>query len=144
MHRDDGDEYLTRLYTVFDELQLSGTIWEASMSDVLWNMRNKAIMEPDGTIKPAALAIDRPYPRAVAGRIELFVFQPEDRRFDLIWTESPQLDAPTEVYLPRRFYPDSPRVHAEPEASFTFDPDTRVLSIPTLRKEVRRRVLVTP
>ena len=69
MHRGDGEEYLTRLYTVFDELHLSGTIWEASMSGVLWNLRNKGIMEPDGTLKPAALAIDRPYRgrRCVAG-----------------------------------------------------------------------------
>jgi endoglycosylceramidase len=144
MHRDDGAGYLTKLYTVFDELHLSGTIWEASMSDLLWNLRNKGIMAPDGAFKPAAHAIDRPYPRAVAGLIETFTFEPRDSRFDLVWTEGTQLTAPTEVYLPRRFYADRPQVRVEPDSELRFDPETRVLSVAALGGDLERRLVATP
>jgi endoglycosylceramidase len=144
MHREDADEYLTRLYTVFDELHLSGTIWEASMSPLLWNLRNKGILEADGSPKPPTLAVDRPYPRAVAGVIETFTFHPGNRQFDLVWSESPEIGSPTEVYLPPRLYPGEPRIDPEPASAFRLDPDSGLLEVDPLGRKVRRRLTVTP
>jgi endoglycosylceramidase len=144
MHREDAEEYLTRLYSVFDELHLSGTIWEASMSGLLWNLRDKGILAPDGTPRPPVLAIDRPYPRAVAGSIDRFSFQPGSGRFDLVWSENPEIRLPTEAYLPTRVYPDEPRVTTQPPSGSRFDPETGLLSVDSLERQAPRQLTVMP
>jgi len=137
-------EYIGELYEVFDELLLSGTFWEASMSHTIWNNENTSLFEPDGEVRPASLALDRPYPMAVAGTIESFSFQPESGSFELIWEEDPLIAAPTEVRLPARIYSDEPSVELDPPGRFSIDPDSELLVIPVEGEALRRRATVSP
>jgi len=144
MAREDPEQYLARLYTVFDEMFLSGTIWEASMSEILWNGRDKGILAPDGTVLGPAWAIDRPYPRAVAGAISSFSFDPESLAFRIEWTENPAATLPSEIYLPERLYGDSPSIRLDPQADFSFDPETRVLTVGLTGNRETRTAAVLP
>jgi endoglycosylceramidase len=137
-------EYINELYAVLDELCLSGTFWEASMSTTLWNMENTSVFEPDGSIRGSAYALDRPYPRKVAGIIESFSFDPETRRFKLTWAESGSINLPSEIYLPIRLYGYKPEIHLEPKSEFSIDTEASVLSIFPLDQETRRKVIITP
>ena len=138
-------DYITGFYSIMDELQLSGTFWEASMSATIWNQENTSLFEPDGSARPGTPFLDRPYPRAVAGRIEAFSFQPESGRFELSWTEGPApASRPTEIYLPARVYSREPQIQLEPAGKFRFDAATRVLSVSPLEGGSERRVVVMP
>jgi endoglycosylceramidase len=136
--------YIAKLYAVMDELQLSGTFWEASISRTIWNQENTSLFDPDGTIQPASLCLDRPYPRAVAGRIHDFFFMPNLSRFRLIWIPDPQIAAPTEIYLPRRVFAEKPKIQLEPPGEFAFDPASEILTIPGNGSPAARMVIVTP
>jgi endoglycosylceramidase len=137
--------YITTLYSLFDEFQLSGTFWEASMSATIWNKENTSLFEPDGSVRPGTPFLDRPYPRAVAGTIQAFSFQPESGRFELSWTEGQTSSSgPTEIYLPERIYPREPQIQLEPAGKFQFDSATRVLSVNLLEGGSERRVVVAP
>jgi len=138
-------QYITALYSLFDELQLSGTFWEASMSATIWNQENTSLFEPDGSVRPGTPFLDRPYPRAVAGTIQAFSFQPESGAFELTWTEGPNPSSgPTEIYLPERLYPKEPQIQLEPAGKFRFDAATRILSIDPFERGSERRIVVTP
>jgi endoglycosylceramidase len=140
--RGKAPEYLERLYSVFDELHLSGTIWEISMSKTLWNFEDISLLEADGSERPAVKNVDRPYPRAVAGHIEQFSFSPETRQFELTFEEDPLISMPTEIYLPGRWYPKEPQINLEPSGKSSFDSFTRVLSVYPLKEKTRRSILV--
>ncbi|MFC1474917.1 cellulase family glycosylhydrolase [bacterium] len=146
MHRDDAAQYLTRLYTVYDEMELSGSIWEASMSENIWNKRDKNIMAPDGTVKEPAFAIDRPYPRAVAGTIDDIMFDtdPAASSFTLKWSEEMRVNASTVVYLPERIFGSSPCIVIGPPSDYEFDVEKRLLVVRPLHRKVRRTLSVSP
>jgi endoglycosylceramidase len=144
MGRGDAPAYVNNLYSVFDELQLSGTIWEASMSPTLWNGRDKNIFNPDGSTRPGARALDRPYPMAVAGVIETFSYDHESGRFELIFLHVPDIEAPTAIYLPERVYGTSPRVITEPEAQHTIDARRRILKVDHGAAGRKTRIVVDP
>jgi endoglycosylceramidase len=139
---ENAPAYINELYEVFDELKLSGTFWEASISETIWNEENTSLFNPDGSIRPASLFLDRPYPRAVAGTIGSFSFEPESGRFTLIWDEDPAVGSPTEVRLPRRVYADSPEVLIEPPSEFIFRPDRGLLIISSRGRESARSLEV--
>jgi len=140
--RKEAPEYLARLYSVFDELQLSVTIWEISMSPTLWNLEDFSLLGPDGSERPAAKSVDRPYPRAVAGTIKQFSFSAETRRLELSFAEDPQISLPTEIYLPARWYPGEPQITLEPSGQFRFDSLTRVLSVYPLKEKAQRSIII--
>lgn len=144
MQRSDAPAYIDNLYSVFDELHLSGTIWEASMSPTLWNGRDKNLFNPDGSTRPGTRAVDRPYPRAVAGAIDTFSFDPETSRFELTFQEDPSINAPTEIYLPEKVYGASARVTLEPEGEYEIDEQGRILKVYGAGGRQGRRVVVEP
>ncbi len=143
MQRNDAGSYIQKLYSVFDRMHLSGTIWEASMSDTLWNFRQKNIIEPDGEVKPAAYNIDRPCPRAVSGVIEKFSFDAQTKTFELSWTEAPDADSPTRIYLPPRIYEREPEVDFQGESSFC-DREEMILCIPPAGEGGKRTIKISP
>jgi len=138
----DAAEYITNLYAEFDARLLSGTFWEASMSPTVWNMENTSVFNPDRSVRPAAFALDRPYPAAVAGAIQSFNFDLESSRFELWWKEAPEITAATEIYLPVRVFGLEPKVSPEPAGAFEFDRETRRLKIKSLGRGADRKVVV--
>ena len=136
--------YIVKLYSVFDEFQLSGTFWEASMSKTVWNMENTSIFEPDGSLRPRAVNLNRPYPRALAGKIKSFSFDPHTAGFQLTWVENPKISMPTEIYLPKHLYPNGPKHNLDADDKFSFDPNSGVLSIYPRNQGKQRELTVTP
>ncbi|MFO8057551.1 MAG: cellulase family glycosylhydrolase [bacterium] len=144
MERDDAEKYLKDLYSVFDELFLSGTIWEASASEKLWNGRVKNIIYADGSIRESAFVLDRPYPRAVAGDMEEFSFDPESGRFEIKFKEDGNISRPTVIYLPERVYPDEPEIKLDPGGSYNLDRKQKVLKVEPLGSSGIRKIAITP
>jgi endoglycosylceramidase len=99
-HSPDLLRFVTDVYHALDATRAHGTIWEASMSRDVWNHEELGLFEPDGTERPLCDVVARPYPRAVAGRIERFSW--DGRAFDLAIAEP--TDEVTEVYLPARHF----------------------------------------
>ncbi len=144
MLRDDAAQYIARLYGVFDELCLSGTVWEASMSPTLWNRRQKNFLDPeDGSIRPKAFALDRPFPEAVAGEIEEFYFDAETGTFKLSWQEAPEISSPTVIYAPSRIYTNGPRVTLD-AGEYKYDKGGQVLLVSPLGKSISREIVISP
>jgi endoglycosylceramidase len=144
MLRDDAAQYINRFYEVLDELHLSGTVWEASMSPTLWNRRQKNFLDPeDGSIRPPAFALDRPYPRAVAGEIKGFLFDADTRTFKLSWQESLAISSPTIIYAPSHVYPDGPRVALD-AGEYKYDKAGQILLISPLGKSLSRDIVISP
>ena len=141
--RRNAQAYIASLYAVFDEMQLSGAFWEASFSPIVINHEDTSLFDPDGSVRPGTPYLDRPYPRAVAGAIQAFSFQPESGRFELSWKEG-GASGPTVIYLPRRVYPQEPQVQMEPGGKFRWDPGTRTLNLDPLEPGADRRVVITP
>lgn len=140
----NAPDYIDELYEVFDQRQLSGTFWEASMSAVIWNHEITSIFNPDGSLRPGAAHLDRPFPRAVAGRIVAFGFERPGGVFRLRWEESAGMAAPTEVYLPARVYGDAPKIRLEPAGVSSFDAGARLLLVAASGKAGERWLEVRP
>ena len=99
-HSPDLLRFVTDVYHSLDATRAHGTIWEASMAKDAWNHEELGIFEPDGTERAVCNVIARPYPRAVAGRIERFAF--DGARFELaIGGPTEQI---TEIQLPIRHF----------------------------------------
>ena len=139
----NAQAYIAAIYAVFDEMQLSGAFWEASFSPIIMNHEDTSLFDPDGTVRPGTPYLDRPYPRAVAGAIQAFSFSPESGRFELSWKEG-GASGPTVIYLPRRVYPQEPKIQMEPGGKFRWDPGTRTLNLDPLEPGTDRRVVITP
>ncbi|MCX4028604.1 glycoside hydrolase family 5 protein [Endozoicomonas sp. SM1973] len=63
----------------------------------------------DGEGKETVLVdgLVRVYPRAVAGQIVSFLYEPNKKEFTLTFNHNPQITAPTEIYIPaRRHFPN--------------------------------------
>jgi endoglycosylceramidase len=139
----DAPIYIAKLYGIFDQQLLSGTFWEASRSELLWNFEDTSIFTPSGELRPNAAYLDRPYPRAVPGIITEFSFDPDTGRLELAWDEAPGASRPSELYLPPRIYRDDPKVvFSAGTGPFTFDPGDHVVMI--MPDPGTRRVGVTP
>ena len=140
----DAPAYINKLFAVFDEHALSGTFWEASMSATIVNYENTSLFEPDGTLRPRSVFLDRPYPRAVAGDIESFSFDPESALFELTWNESEAISSPTEIHLPARLYQQGTKIYLDPPGEFDFDVSAAVIKIFPLSKTIRRQARISP
>ncbi len=113
---------LNSYYEAFEELNLGQMLWVFSAENdyqygELWNHEDFSIIDPQG-VPRAWPAYVRPYARASAGKVVHQRFnspyhfhdpvagQPDpERHFELV-TELVESDEPTEVYVPRRQYPD--------------------------------------
>lgn len=98
----DPVAYMAAHYDALDALGLSGTQWEYSAADELWNAEDLSLVRADGTENPIAEAIVRPFPRAVAGEDPLFSYDRATRGFTLSYTAPSGV---TEISVPARLYP---------------------------------------
>jgi endoglycosylceramidase len=105
-------------------------------------------------VKREKLALlERPYPRAIAGTPRSYGFDPETRRFDLVYSTRAPAGAGlgsrlprselTEVYVPRIHYPDGYSVEVT-GARAVSEPGARVLKLERRRRADSVTVVVTP
>lgn len=100
--------YLDAMLALFDEYQLSAVHWDAHVSAQLWNHEDFTVFAPDGSERSWARALDRPYPRAVAGADATFSYDLASSTFKL--AVSGATAQVTEVYIPSRRFGAAPQV----------------------------------
>ena len=82
-----------RVYTrLIEERLASDTYWSFSRKDFDQTAHFKLLQ--------------RPYPMAVAGTLLEYRFDPDSQAFECRWRERSAVTAPTQVYVPRSWYPD--------------------------------------
>ncbi len=107
-----GAAYLRSHYDALDRFAMHGTVWEYSEDPTYaWNDEAMSIVAPDGEETPLVDAVVRPYPRAVAGELGSFHWDPDAHAARLEWTAIE--NGTTEVAAPERLFPDGARVQLE-------------------------------
>lgn len=100
--------YLDAMLTLFDEYKLNAIHWDAHVSTELWNHEDFTVFNSDGSERDWARALDRPYPRAIAGADATFSYDLGTSAFELAVTGATA--EVTEVYIPNRRFGASPQV----------------------------------
>jgi endoglycosylceramidase len=116
--------YLDFALDVVDELRGHATMWEASSSATLWNGEDFSVLDPSGAERSWAGTVVRAYPRAIAGRIDRFLWDADARRFELDVSQARA--GVSEVYVPARHLGAAPRIEVT-GARFTHLPDRELL-----------------
>ncbi|MBW8841583.1 MAG: cellulase family glycosylhydrolase [Sphingomonadales bacterium] len=116
------------MYDALDALQLNSTQWNYTASNRNdlrigdnWNQEDLSIFSRDQQDDPAdpdsggrAIAgFCRPFARHVQGRINEVRFDRATGDFVLDFDADPGIAAPTEIFVPRRLYPDDCRIEAD-------------------------------
>ncbi|WP_430647132.1 cellulase family glycosylhydrolase [Agromyces sp. GXS1127] len=124
-------DYVDLMYDTADELGIGVTYWSRDPGS--WGP-----YEDDGTPRNLVDALDRAYPRAIAGTPA--GWSATDAAFELVFTPDPEASAPTELYLPDAFG-DDPAVEGAEVAAW--DAETRVLVLTAPEGIGEQRVVVT-
>jgi endoglycosylceramidase len=96
------EAYLAAHFDALDTFGASGTDWEYSVATDLWNGEDLSLVSADGTERPAAAAVVRPYPRAIAGSAVAFSYDTASSAISLQYTPASGI---SEVAMPTRAYP---------------------------------------
>ena len=129
----DAEASLARIYDIADR-QLAGTsYWE-------WASNEYGPLRADGTLDPVrALTLSRAYPMRTGGELLSVSFDGSTSSFSMIWRQAADA-GPTEVFLPRRRYPDGFDVVAGDDARWRFEPGRQLLVVDAPPGERRLRV----
>lgn len=125
-----GLEWLRRALDAMDARRVSGTLWECSQNEELWNGEDLSLIAADGSERAMVDTFVRPYLRAVAGTFGSFAW--DGATATARWTGDGGV---TEIALPTRRFPDGPedialKTVAGPEgACFTRDPERGELRV---------------
>ncbi|HEX2980224.1 MAG TPA: cellulase family glycosylhydrolase, partial [Anaerolineaceae bacterium] len=109
---------LDRTFQALEANLLSGTLWNYTPDNTnehgdLWNDEDLSIFSRDqrkdpGDIHSGGRALDaaiRPYPKAVAGEPLHLSFDLRRRTFEFSFRHDPEVQAPTEIFVPNFQYP---------------------------------------
>lgn len=127
------DAYLTDLHNLMDDMLAHWTYWSNDKGG--WSPFNE-----DRSETPIAIHLLRAYPRATAGSLRSFSFDPQSKMFRMQYFSDPGLEQPTEIFVPERHYPGGWElsVSGSDRWSETRDPDRQLLFL-----TVQDRRLVT-
>jgi endoglycosylceramidase len=127
-HRVEGAvDYVRDHLDALDELGMGGLYWEYSLSNERWSQEDMALVEGDGTERPAIVdGLVRPYLRATAGVVVAAHWELAART--LRATVEAEAGGITEVALPDRVYPDGVAIGAT-GACVEVDEDARVIRV---------------
>lgn len=98
-----GPEWLGRALDHMDARRVSGTLWECSQSEELWNEEDLSVLAADGSERATLDTFVRPYLRALAGEASEFSW--DGAEAIARWTGDGGV---SEVALPPRRFPDGP------------------------------------
>lgn len=93
----DFDVYLKEITDIFDQNLWHWAYWSNDRGG--WSPLNA-----DRTESVILPHLVRAYPKATAGRIESFSYDPEEYVFEMKYISSSSIDMPTEIFIPKRYY----------------------------------------
>lgn len=133
----DYDVYLKEINGVFDENLWHWAYW--SNDNGGWSP-----IQYDGTETPILQHLVRAYPKATAGRIRSFSYDPDEKIFTMDFVSRPSIGQPTEIFVPKRHYPDGYDLIVETSAEYTqqYDEDKQVISL-TVSKQADVKVTIS-
>lgn len=118
----DADNYLNKHMAAFDELKAS------------WSYFGYFPNNPDDmTVNPALDLACRVYPRATAGILHSFSYNPDTKRFFMSFASNATSGQPTEIFIPEKHYPAGWNLSVSGTSSYTqnFDVAKQVLKFLT-------------
>lgn len=98
------DDYMNDLLGALDDHLAGWAFWDYNRSD---NDRGFAMVRSDGSeIAHVTDTLVRPFPRATGGTLEEMHYDPATKEFTMRWRTEPGINAPTELWVPARHYPN--------------------------------------
>ncbi len=141
-HTDDYRDQIRamdRSMQAMEDNLLSCTLWNYTADNTnahgdQWNDEDLSIFSRDQQIDPADIhsggraleAVVRPYPRAVAGKPLRMSFDITKKTFFFEFRQDPEVEAPTEIFVPNYQYPEGYTVEIS-DGSFETNPLTQTL-----------------
>lgn len=130
---------MDRSMRAMEDNLLSYTLWNYTADNTnargdQWNDEELSIFSRDQQTDPTDIhsggraldAVVRPYPRAVAGKPLFMAFDIKKKRFIFEFLHDPEIEAPTEIFVPNYQYPEGYTVEIS-DGSFETNPLTQTL-----------------
>ena len=110
------EEYMKDFHNMADRNQWNWTYWSNDRGG--WSPLNA-----DNSETVVAAKLVRVYPKATAGKIQSFSFDETTKKFEMTFTTNTAISQPTEIFVPKRFYPNgwNIQVSGSTNYSYTFD-----------------------
>lgn len=136
-------EALELMYEAMDDLLISSTIWNYTATNANdprigdgWNQEDLSIFSEDQIDDPddldagarALAGFCRPYVRAAQGRLVRQAYNRSARQFEFEIDVDGGIEAPTEIFIPARFFGERPAILCE-GARMTWDPKAQTLTL---------------
>lgn len=133
------DQYLTDFNAMSDRNLWHWSYWSSDRGG--WGPTN-----PDNSESPILKYLIRTYPKATAGKIQSFSFNPDTRKFELTFVSNTAISQPTEIFVPNRFYPGGWNLTVNGTTKFTqsFNETDQVLSFSTTENNKVISIEITP
>jgi len=96
----DWENYLNKHMAAFDDIKASWSYFSYIPGE------NNLVKGDDVTENPTANSVARVYPRATAGELLSFSYQPDVKEFRMSFINNTSITQPTEIFIPRRHYPN--------------------------------------
>lgn len=129
------DVYLKEINQVFDENLWHWAYW--SNDNGGWSP-----IHHDGTETNILQYLVRAYPKATAGRVRSFSYNPDEKIFTMDFVSNPSLGQPTEIFVPKRHFADGFDIQVETTAPNTYEYD-ETRQVISLKVDKKAEVKVT-
>lgn len=131
----DAENYLNKHMAAFDELKAS------------WSYFGYFPSNPDDMSENPALNLaSRVYPRATAGELKSFSYQPNSKVFKMTFIANSAINQPTEIFIPNRHYPNGYNLEVSGTTNYTqtFDATKQVLKFSASENAKEITIEITP
>ena len=133
-------QFLQDTLAMFDTMGASWAYWSNDPGG--WGL-----LDRQGNETPKVNHLVRPYARAVAGHPTHFAYDPETREFALDYEQRPEVSGETELFIPRRHYPNGFTIEvSDPEGSWQsrWDEESQILYLALNADEAQHRIRIRP
>lgn len=133
------DQNLKDFYAMADRNQWHWAYWSNDQGG--WSPINA-----DRTETPILQYLIRTYPKATAGKIKTFEYNPDSKIFTMSFTSNSSIPEPTEIFIPNRFYPSGWDLSVTGTTNYTqnFDAVKQILDFNTTENNKDITITITP
>jgi endoglycosylceramidase len=128
------DEFLTEINNMFDRNQWHWAYWSNDKGG--WSPLNA-----DRTETPICNHLVRAYPKATAGNIRSFSFDPSLKVFRMTYLANPAITQGTDIFVPKRHFPNGWELKVTGNTNYTSDYN-ETLQLLTIKTEKSAEITV--